>query len=120
MAEIYSDLPSPVLGPSVNEHTRLSHRIASGDPIWGLRTTLYGYQRHSVAVMRHRESSTSPILDPLYIPVSCMSGTRFYVQPSSMTTLQECPMFSPSRAGILCEELGMFEPSVETHNLALY
>lgn len=120
MAEIYSDLPSPVLGPVTNENARLAHRIASGDAIWGLRTILYGYQRHSVAVMLHKESSTSPVLDPLYIPISCMAGTRFYIQPSTMTVLQECPTFSPSRAGILCEELGMFEPSAETCNLTLY
>ncbi|KAF8559866.1 hypothetical protein OG21DRAFT_1402064 [Imleria badia] len=106
MAEIYSDLPSPVLGPAMNENAGLAHRVASGDAIWGLRTTLYGYQRHSVAVMLHKESSTSLVPDPLYIPVSCMSGTRFYIQPSTMTVLQECPTFSSSRAGILCEELG--------------
>jgi hypothetical protein len=114
MAEIYSDLPSPVLDPLMNEKTRLSHCVASGDAIWGLRTTLHGYQRRSVAVMLHRESSTNPVADPLYIPVSSMSGTGFYIQPSTLTALRECPMYSPSRAGILCEELGMFEPSVET------
>ncbi|KAF8136675.1 hypothetical protein EV363DRAFT_1447032 [Boletus edulis] len=106
MAEIYSDLPSPVLGPLMNENARLSRGIASGDAIWGLRTTLYGYQRHSVAIMLHRESSTSPVLDPLYIPVSCMTGFHCYVRPSTMTVLRECPTYSPSQAGILCEELG--------------
>ena len=120
MAEIYSDLPSPVLGPLVNEKTQLSHHIASGNAIWGLRTNLYGYQRHSVAGMLYRESSTHPVPDPLYIPISSISGTCFYVRPSTMTVFRDCPMFSPSRAGILCEELGMFEPSVETCNLALY
>lgn len=119
MAEIYSDLPSPMLGPPMNENARLSHRVASGDAIWGLRTTLYGYQRHSVAVMLHKESSANPVPDPLYLPVLSMSDTCFYIQPSTMMILQECPMFSPSRGGILCEELGMSEPSMETRSLAL-
>lgn len=119
MAEIYSDLPSPILNPSTNGNTTFSHCIASGDVIWGLRTTLYGYQRHSVAVMLHKESRTSPVLDPLHICVSCMSGTHCYIQPSTMAVLQECPMFSPSQGGILCEELGMSEPSVEACNLVL-
>lgn len=110
IAEIFSDLPSPVLGPTVNG---IVHRVVSGDAIWGLRTPLYGYQRHSVAVMLHRESSTGPVPDPLYIPVSSMSGTCFYIQPSTMTVLRERPMYSPSQAGLLCEELGMFASSVE-------
>ncbi|KAH0827105.1 hypothetical protein J3R83DRAFT_4791 [Lanmaoa asiatica] len=106
MAEIYSDLPSPTLNPLANRSTTLSHRVASGDAIWGLRTTLYSYQRHSVAVMLHKESSTSPVLDPLYIAASCMTGTRCYIQPLTMSVLLECPTFSPSQSGILCEELG--------------
>lgn len=113
MAEIYSDLPSPILNSPTNDSTTLSHRVASGDAIWGLRTTLYGYQRHSIAVMLNKESNTSPVPDPLYIPVSCMSGTHCYIQPPTMSVLRECPAFSPSRGGILCEELGTSEPSIE-------
>ncbi|KAG8217792.1 hypothetical protein J3R82DRAFT_5955 [Butyriboletus roseoflavus] len=106
MAEIYSDLPSPILNPPTNESTAFSHHIASGGAIWGLKTTLYGYQRHSVAVMLHKESSAHPVLDPSHIGVSCMSGTHCYIQPSTMSVLRECPTFFPARAGILCEELG--------------
>lgn len=108
MAEIYTDLPSPVLNSS-SEVSSPSRRIASGGTVWGLRSILYGYQRHSVAVMLERESSTKPVPDPLYIPISCMSGIRWYIQPSTMSLLRECPTFSPSRGGILCEELGTFE-----------
>lgn len=120
MAEIYSDLPSPTLSPPTNENTAFFHGIASGDAIWGLKATLYGYQRHSVAVMLHKESSARPVLDPSYIAVSCMSGTRCYIQPSTMSVLRECPAYSPPRAGILCEELGEFVPSMEACGLALY
>lgn len=119
MAEIYSDLPSPTLNPPTNENTRLSHYVASGGAIWGLRTTLYGYQRHSVAVMLDREVSTNPVPDPLYIAVSCMSGVRCYIQPSTMSVLRECPAYSPPRAGILCEELGKFQSNGNACNLVL-
>lgn len=119
MAEIYTDLPSPTLNSLTNENTTLSHNIASGGAIWGLRTTLYGYQRHSVAVMLDRESSTIPVPDPLYVAVSCVSGVYCYIEPSTMSLLRECPKVSPSQAGILCEELGAFEPNVKVCNLAL-
>ncbi|KAG9318758.1 P-loop containing nucleoside triphosphate hydrolase protein [Chiua virens] len=107
MAEIYSDLPSPILDSlPTNENTKLSHHIASGGVIWGLRSILYRYQRRSVSVMLHKESSTSPVPDPLYIAIPCMSGTHCYIQPSTMSILRERPTFSPARAGLLCEELG--------------
>lgn len=119
MAEIYTDLPSPVLNPLTKEGGKLCHHIASGGAIWGLRTPLYVYQRRSVAVMLERESNTNPVMDPLYIAVSCMSGIRCYIRPSTMSVLRECPTFSPPRAGILCEELGTFEPNMKLCYLTL-
>ncbi|KAF9227568.1 hypothetical protein BS17DRAFT_693859 [Gyrodon lividus] len=106
MAEIYSDLRSPILDPASDGHTPLSHRIVAGKAIWGLRSNLYGYQRRSVAAMIQKEMNTSPVPDPLYITLTCMSGTRCYLQPSTMILLSECPKVAPARGGILCEELG--------------
>lgn len=95
MAEIYSDLPSLV--PST---------ISEGDEIRGLRSTLYEYQRQSVAVMIEKELRNQPVQDPLYIPISSMDGKSFYFQPSTLTTMRECPMVTQCKGGILCEELG--------------
>jgi hypothetical protein len=106
MAEIYSDLLSPVLHSVSDDHMPLSHHIASGKAIWGLRSSLYGYQRQSVAAMIQKEMSANPVPDPLYITVACMSGTKYYLQPSTMSLLRECPMVASARGGILCEELG--------------
>ncbi|KAF9246232.1 P-loop containing nucleoside triphosphate hydrolase protein [Melanogaster broomeanus] len=106
MAEIYSELPSPVLHSVSDDPKQLSHHIASGKAIWGLRSNLYGYQRQSVAAMIQKETNTSPVPDPLYITVTCMSGTKYYLQPSTMSLLRECPMVASARGGILCEELG--------------
>ncbi|KAG1723687.1 hypothetical protein EDB19DRAFT_1762532 [Suillus lakei] len=95
MAEIYSDLPSPVCS-----------RIAVGQEIRGLRSALYEYQRQSVAVMIEKELSNQPVQDPLYIPISSMGGERFYFQPSTLTASRECPAVARCKGGILCEELG--------------
>lgn len=95
MAEIYSDLPSLV-----------SSTISVGQEIRGLRSALYQYQRQSVAMMIEKELSNQPVQDPLYIPISNMHGERFYFQPSTLTTVRECPAVVRCKGGILCEELG--------------
>ncbi|KAI6045621.1 hypothetical protein EDC04DRAFT_2634069 [Pisolithus marmoratus] len=103
MAEIYSDLDSPVV-PS--RCISLAREIADGKPVRGLRSHLYGYQRRSVSVMIEKELSPIPVPDPLYAVVTSMRGEQYYFQPSSMTILCERPMVAPGRGGILCEELG--------------
>lgn len=95
MAEIYNDLPSLV-----------SSTIAVKHEIRGLRSTLYEYQRQSVAMMIEKELSNQPVQDPLYIPISNMHGERFYFQPSTLTAARECPTVARCKGGILCEELG--------------
>lgn len=95
MAEIYSDLPSLI-----------SSTVAVGREIRGLRSTLYEYQRQSVAVMIEKELSNQPVQDPLYIPISNIRGERFYFQPSTLTAARDCPTVARCKGGILCEELG--------------
>jgi hypothetical protein len=94
MAELYGNLPSPDFPPC--------------GPIAGLRSQLYEYQRRSVSALQHKESSTAPIPDPLYIPVVGMNGTTFYLQPNQMEFLRSRPHVSTNCGGILCEELGQF------------
>ncbi|KAI6150586.1 hypothetical protein BKA82DRAFT_4388616 [Pisolithus tinctorius] len=103
MAEIYSDLNSPVV-PS--KCVPLAREIADGKPVWGLRSRLYDYQRCSVAVMIEKELSHLPVPDPLYLAVTSMHGGQYYFRPSDGTILRELPMVAPGRGGILCEELG--------------
>ncbi|KAI0929045.1 hypothetical protein AcW2_004861 [Taiwanofungus camphoratus] len=95
MAEIYSSLPSPT-----PDQRYLEQEIP------GLRSTLYRYQRRTVATMLSRELQSSTIPDPLYVAVSGIDGSIFYLQPASMEVLCECPKFMQVRGGILCEELG--------------
>jgi hypothetical protein len=47
------------------------------------------------------------IPDPLYIPVTGMNKSVYYLQPATMEILQECPMVTAHHGGVLCEELGM-------------
>lgn len=114
MAEIYSDLPSPLLtlspqpsglgSPGLHD---MIHKIILGHQIAGLRSCLHPYQRESVSAMLLREMSKSDVPDPLYIPVTGMNKLAFYLQPATMEVLQECPMVATHHGGVLCEELGM-------------
>ena len=104
MAEIYSELPSPEL----DELTDQTQEILNGSPIFGLHSTLHPYQRTSVATMLLKESPSRSIPDPTYIRVSGVGANEkvFYLQPTTLEILRDCPRTSAVRGGILCEELG--------------
>lgn len=73
---------------------------------FGMRSSLYRYQRRSVAAMIQKELDLGSIPDPLFIPLSSMKKECFYLQPGTMEVLRGRPMVAPCRNGILCEELG--------------
>lgn len=109
LAEIYSDLPSPVLDLNSQPFESLNdtiHQIMLGQQISGLRSRLYPYQRESVSAMIVKEMSDSVTADPLYIPITGLDKTVFYLQPATMEILRERPMVATHHGGILCEELG--------------
>lgn len=110
LAEIYSDLPSPVLNinsqPFESSSNDTIHQIMLGQQIAGLRSRLYPYQRESVSAMIVKEMSDSVTPDPLYIPITGLDKTVFYLQPATMEILRERPMVATHHGGILCEELG--------------
>jgi hypothetical protein len=106
MAEIYADLPSPQLDASGTNLSANSREVLAGEPIQGLRSALYAYQRRSVAAMIEKEMSSTNCPDPLYTTLVSMDGQEFYFQPGSTEVLRERPVVPPSRGGILCEELG--------------
>ena len=82
--------------------------IILGHQIAGLRSCLHPYQRESVSAMLLREMSESGVHDPLYIPLTGMNESVFYLQPATMEILRECPMVAAYHGGVLCEELGMW------------
>lgn len=115
LSEIYGDLPSPINNPSTflsgtDERTQKAFRHAlNWDSPPGMRP-LYAYQRRTVARMLQQELDPGIAPDPLYLPINGVpiNGSRktFYLQPSTMVVLSECPMRSQVKGGILCEEMG--------------
>ncbi|KAK0239544.1 SNF2 family N-terminal domain-containing protein [Armillaria nabsnona] len=107
LAEIYGELPSPSVSeiPSSKMVNRL---LDTSDDLQdlGIRSTLFTYQRRSVATMLQKETMEKDVLDPLYVRVPALNKEAFYLQPGTMEILRERPMVAPSRGGVLCEELG--------------
>ena len=73
---------------------------------------LYAYQRRTVARMMQQELNPGIAPDPLYVTIhgiqleGSSKSKTFYLQPSTMEILSECPMRSQAKGGILCEEMG--------------
>ena len=113
LSEIYGELPSPTIDPTTflsgtDPRTQKALRRAlywESPP--GMRL-LYPYQRRTVARMLKQELDPGVAPDPLYIPIRGVEGSDvvFYLQPSTMEVLRECPMRSQAKGGILCEEMG--------------
>ena len=95
LAEIYNELRSPI--------PPASFRV---EDIHGMKSALYSYQKETVATMLAWELEPTSVADPLYMPISGIDGSIFYLQPESFELLQECPKVVQTRGGILCEELG--------------
>ena len=105
MAEIYNELRSPM--PSAKFVV---------DDIPGMKSTLYPYQKETVATMLAWELEPSSVADPLYMPVTGIDGSVFYLQPETFELLQESPKVVQTRGGILCEELGSYMTASRTAN----
>jgi hypothetical protein len=114
LADIYADLKSPF--PSLPPDNllvleQLAKRVFYSGHVHGLRSTLFTYQRETVATMLCHEMDGISIPDPLYVPLSPLPDLNqypcFYIQPSTLEILRDRPRISMPRGGILCEELGM-------------
>jgi hypothetical protein len=108
MAEIYSDIASPVVNANISiDHPDgdLVTDILSG-AVPGLRSTLFRYQQRTVSAMIAREISPSSVTHPLYLKLNGPTGAHFYLQATTMEVLAEVPVTQQSRGGVLCEELG--------------
>ncbi|EKM55021.1 uncharacterized protein PHACADRAFT_142857 [Phanerochaete carnosa HHB-10118-sp] len=106
LAELYNTLPSPVIPEDESSAHPQAREILGGAAIRGLKSSLYAYQRRSVAAMIQRELQPGVIPDPLYVPVYGLDNSVCYIQPATMELLRECPTVAQTRGGILCEELG--------------
>ncbi|KAF8891332.1 SNF2 family N-terminal domain-containing protein [Infundibulicybe gibba] len=108
LADIYGDLASPNVD-TATAPMEIARRLLDFDDNLdglGMRTTLYRYQRRSIAAMIQKELDLRDTLDPLFISLRTIRGDTFYFQPGTMEVVREPPMVSPGRGGVLCEELG--------------
>ncbi|KAF9556010.1 hypothetical protein CPC08DRAFT_711560 [Agrocybe pediades] len=108
LSDIYSNLPSPQAARIPGYEWITDRLLDFEDNLegFGMRSSLYKYQRQSVAAMLQKELDLRPIPDPLHIPMNTLDGRVFYVQPGTAEVLLERPIVAPCRGGILCEELG--------------
>ncbi|TFK61006.1 hypothetical protein BDN72DRAFT_850036 [Pluteus cervinus] len=108
LSEIYGDLHSPIPVPPSQEDDIARRLLDFEDDLGGLgmRSTLYRYQRRTVAAMVQREKSTEDIHDPLFVAFKTIKEECFYIQPGTLQILRDCPKVAPTRGGLLCEELG--------------
>ena len=114
LSEIYGELPSPTINPTTflsgtdpRMQKALHHALYWESPP-GMRL-LYPYQQRTVTWMLKQELDPGVTPDLLYIPIHGVEGSDvvFYLQPSTMEVLRECPMRSQVKGGILCKEMGM-------------
>ncbi|KAG6906520.1 hypothetical protein DXG01_013485 [Tephrocybe rancida] len=108
LAEIYGNLKSPSPTVTVGWENITGRLLNFSDNLSGLgmRSSLYKYQRRSVAAMIQQELDPSDVSDPLFISLRSMENESFYLQPGTMEVLRERPTTAASQSGILCEELG--------------
>ena len=73
------------------------------EPMAGLKTELYPYQRRSAAMMLRREVQPAQTLDPRLEPLENPAGRTFYYDQTSGILLREQRVYEESRGGILAE-----------------
>lgn len=73
----------------------------------GIGSTLYRNQRRSVAAMLKRELDERYVPHPLYIPLTTVDETQYFLQPETMEIKFDRPMTSHFiQGGILCGDPG--------------
>ncbi|EXJ65702.1 uncharacterized protein A1O5_11229 [Cladophialophora psammophila CBS 110553] len=76
------------------------------DNIGGLKTSLYPYQKRSVATMLRREVNPSKSFDPRKPSFRDLNGTEFYLDLHEGVLLRHPHLYSQCRGGILAETMG--------------
>ena len=99
--------PSPVSVPGYGEISSRLLDLEDSLNGFGIRTTLKPNQRRSVAAMFQRELHELDVPDPLYIRLTAMNQSQYFLEPEKKDFVLDRPMMHPCRGGILCEDSGM-------------
>lgn len=107
---IFNRLPSPII-----EGSELScpysrdaiDSIFESDAPPGLRTSLYPYQRRTVATMIRREVEPKRALDPRLQPLTGPCGTVFYLDIEAGVLLRHKREYDEACGGVLGESMGL-------------
>lgn len=103
-----SPKPNPE-SPWINdEDTRdlLRSVLAPGNNIPGLKTTLYKYQKRSVALMLQKELAPERTQDPRLKEVCAPTGEIYYWESGTTEIFQDPRYYEDVKGGILAEEMG--------------
>ncbi|KAM7219382.1 P-loop containing nucleoside triphosphate hydrolase protein [Rhypophila decipiens] len=108
LLELFNSIPSP--DPSQQtiqdpDYAGAIEDVMESD-VYGLETTLYPYQRMSVAVMLQREAEARRILDPRLTERRDHRDRKWYHDPVTGTVLRQPRFYDSPRGGILAEEMG--------------
>lgn len=107
---IFNTLPSPKT-PHVTKYGSYAGQAVESllhdDPIPGLRTNLYAYQKRTIAAMIRRETIPHRTLDPRLQLLRSPTGSHFYYDSEAGTLLREKREYEDACGGILGESMGL-------------
>lgn len=103
-----SPKPDPESPWITDEDTRdlLRSVLAPGNNILGLKTTLYKYQKRSVALMLQKELASERTQDPRLQEVYAPTGEIYYWESGTTEIFQDPRYYEDVKGGILAEEMG--------------
>lgn len=102
-----SPRPDPESPWIKDENTKdLLRSVLAPNKILGMKTTLYKYQKRSVALMLQKELAPERTRDPRLKEVFAPTGEIYYLDSETMEIFQEPRYYEDVRGGILAEEMG--------------
>lgn len=109
---MFNSMESPRPNPESpwirDENTKdlLQGVLAPGNSVSGMRTTLYKYQKRTVALMLQKELAPERTQDPRLKEMQAPTGEIYYWDSETTEIFQEPRYYEDVRGGILAEEMG--------------
>ncbi|KAL9081689.1 MAG: hypothetical protein Q9159_007130 [Coniocarpon cinnabarinum] len=108
---LFNTLSSPSPDPQCIDNRHLRHSVQrlleDETPPWGLKTSLYPYQRRCAAMMIQKENVQTRVLDPRLEKRRSPTGEDFYYGPRDGVFFKSPRYYESSYGGILAETMGL-------------